>query len=462
VTGVPSPGGTLSGKLLSAPLHVRNAGPVASGPFRVGVFLSQNQSAGTGLLLATRDVPSLAPGSGVDLPVTLTVPDDVPQGQYFVVGQADLNGAVVESDETNNALASAVPFQVTRNLTKLTSVSASLSTAAVSPSCSSGLANLTLNLAGTLSLATQTGTTGQGTIVLSGPVSGGTVTFRGPFSATVNLDETVTISFTATVSGAFTGTATATGNGVIANGVVTADITSGLLTVTAPPLGSCPFTGTLTAAGQPVLFFSLLHFAQGGGFNGLTTPTPVYPLPITDFSLGLAAVFDPPVSPSTVTFSGPAGSGIAGVAAERRQPVTAGSFYETDTFSLAGRNLIGTWSVRYRGVDRTFTVANPQTEQRFVAMLPAVTLNAAQTHVVSISWVFKDRITGATVPAPADADAIQIEFTGFGIDYASPDFPRTVTSHTLPTPLPVVNLEFLYITFKDTLTGHFYVTTYTQ
>ena len=36
VTTVPAPGGTLSGKLVSAPLQVRNAGPVASGPFRRG------------------------------------------------------------------------------------------------------------------------------------------------------------------------------------------------------------------------------------------------------------------------------------------------------------------------------------------------------------------------------------------------------------------------------------------
>jgi hypothetical protein len=117
--------------------------------------------------------------------------------------------------------------------------------------------------------------------------------------------------------------------------------------------------------------------------------------------------------------------------------------------------------VRYRGVDRTFTVTDPQTEQRFVAMLPTVGLNAAQTHVVSVSWVFKNPTTGATVPAPDFADAIQVEFTGIGIDYASPDFPRTVSSHTLPTPLPVASLRFLYISFKDTVTGHFYVTTYT-
>jgi len=168
------------------------------------------------------------------------------------------------------------------------------------------------------------------------------------------------------------------------------------------------------------------------------------------------------VAPSTVTFTGPAGSGITSVAAERRQKTVAGYFYESDTMLSAGRTLIGNWSVRYRGATETFTVPNPDTTTRFVAMLPTVTLNAAQTHVTAISWIYKDRTTGATVPAPAYADAIQIEFNGFGIDYASPDFPRTVTSHTLPTPLPVANLNVLYISFKDAVTGHFYVTTYTQ
>jgi hypothetical protein len=427
------------------------------------VYLSTDPTPGTGTLVTTRDMPPLAAGAGADVPVSLALADDIPQGAYFMSAVVDVAGVVAETSEANNALASAVPFQVNRNLTKLRSVTAAFSTAVASPTCNGGLGGITLNLAGTLNLATQTGTTGQGTITLSGPVPGGTVTFNGPFSATVNLDETVTISFSATVTGAITGTATATGSGVITGGVVTADITSGLLTRITAPAGSCPFTGTLTAAGQPVMFFSLLHFAQGGGFDGLTTPTPVYPLPITQFSLGLAALFDTPQATSSVTFTGPAGSLVTNVPADRRAPVTAGSFYETDTMSVAGRNLIGNWSVRYRGVDRPFTVTDPQTATRFVAMLPTVILNAAQTHVTGVSWVFKNRLTGAAIfPAPAEADSIQIEFTGFGIDYASPDFPRTVTSLTLPTPLPIQNLEVMYISFKDTTTGHFYVTTYTQ
>jgi hypothetical protein len=36
------------------------------------------------------------------------------------------------------------------------------------------------------------------------------------------------------------------------------------------------------------------------------------------------------------------------------------------------------------------------------------------------------------------------------------------TTHTLPGPIPTGQLQELYISFKDTLTGNFYVTVYRQ
>jgi hypothetical protein len=482
VTGVPSPPGTLSGKILSSPLQVRNAGPVASGPYRVGVFLSQSPSSTSGaLLLAVRDMPSLPPGAGADIPLSINVPDGVPQGAYYMIGVADLPNVVLESDKANNALPSAVPFQVTRNLTKLSRVTAAFSTAPPSPTCTNALlSGQSIALTGTLALATQTGTTGQGTVTLSGTSAAGPVTFRGPFSATVNADETVNISFTAAVSGAFTGTATATGTGTITGGVLSTSV-NGQLTVTAPATlaGTCPFTGPLTAQGDIALFFSLLAFAEGGVLPaaatapapGNTTPSFLFPLAITEGSLGVAVLFDPapPIEPFAVRFTGPAGSGVVNVPADSRLDVTAGSFYETDTAPIAGRNLVGTWSVNYGGrFTRTFTVGNPEQEARFIAMLPTFTLDASR-RVTAVSWVFKDRRTGATVPAPPHADSIQVElvgsFSGIGSDpefgyYASPDFPRTTTTHTLPGLVPFSQINVVYISFKDTLTGNFYVTTY--
>jgi hypothetical protein len=117
--------------------------------------------------------------------------------------------------------------------------------------------------------------------------------------------------------------------------------------------------------------------------------------------------------------------------------------------------------VNYGGAVKTFVVPNPLAEQRFVAMLPTVTLNAAQTHILSVSWVYKDRRTGATVPAPLHADAIQVEIDPNG--YKSPDMSRAVFSHTFPAPgIALAEASVMYSSYKDTLTGNFYVTVYFQ
>ena len=70
VTTVQPPSNTLSGKIVSAPVQVRNAGLAASGPYRVGVYLSTDPTPGTGTLVAARDMPPLAAGAGADVPVS--------------------------------------------------------------------------------------------------------------------------------------------------------------------------------------------------------------------------------------------------------------------------------------------------------------------------------------------------------------------------------------------------------
>ena len=255
------------------------------------------------------------------------------------------------------------------------------------------------------------------------------------------------------------------------DGVLQANVAGTLLV---PLFPVCPFSGALTVTGQTTSFFSLLHFAQGGAFSipppgvNTSTPSPTYPLPITHVSAAFTVVFDPlpPVDEFLVRFTGPAGSGFANTPADNRQdfpdasnPVA--SFYETDTFPVAGRKLSGTWTVRYRNATQTFSVPDPEAEKRFVAMLPTVTLNAAQTHILSVSWVYKDRRTGVTVPAPLHADSIQVEIDPNG--YKSPDMPRTVFSHTFPAPgIPLSGAAVMYISYKDTLTGNFYVSVYCQ
>jgi hypothetical protein len=220
----------------------------------------------------------------------------------------------------------------------------------------------------------------------------------------------------------------------------------------------------VTFRGTQSFFFSLLFFADGGAFAGSTTPSPSYPLSIDAYSAGVIVLFDTtPASLSQVRFTGPPGSGMSNVQADIRQNFAAGNFYETDTFVLPATSLKGTWFVNYEGATNSFTVAEPEAAQRFVAMLPTVTLDS-QLRITRIDWVFKNRLTGAAVPAPMNADALQVELDGFGVHvYTSPNFTRGVTTTgPISPPIPVSQVTNLYISYKDTLTGNFYVTSYTR
>jgi subtilase family serine protease len=64
------------------------------------------------VLSGARSVPGLAPGAQASGSVTVTIPSATPPGAYRLLACADATGAVVESAETNNCLASATTLTV--------------------------------------------------------------------------------------------------------------------------------------------------------------------------------------------------------------------------------------------------------------------------------------------------------------------------------------------------------------
>jgi hypothetical protein len=486
VTSVGIPGETVSGKSVATPTIVINAGTVASPPYRVGLFLAKDDpTPGAGMLMAMKDMPALGPGASAAVPLSVAIPEDLSQGQYFISAVADVNGAIVDADRSNNTLVSDVPFRVNRNIGGFKTASATLSIApaagaparpAAASSCFVNQISpsaVTLNLSGSLTVAGQTSNTGQGTTVLKGNIvrsdTGavvGTGTLTGTFTAVINDSDiaTITVNFTLAVvpAGAVPAPPPATGrfttSGRVDRGELQTTLTSGSID------GCGPLSGTVTFRGTQSFFFSLLFFADGGAFAGSTTPSPSYPLSIDAYSAGVIVLFDTtPARLDQVRFTGPPGSGMSNAQADIRQNFAAGNFYETDTFVLPATSLKGTWFVNYEGATNSFTVAEPEAAQRFVAMLPTVTLDS-QLRITRIDWVFKNRLTGATVPAPMNADALQVELDGFGVHvYTSPNFTRGVTTTgPISPPIPVSQVTNLYISYKDTLTGNFYVTSYTR
>ncbi len=116
VTAVPDPPAfTRPGDALAATDTVGNPGSFAAGASVTRFFLSVDPARdGSDILLAgTRAVPSLAPGATSTGTVSVTVPAGIVLRDYYLLACADGDGAVRESDETNNCTAASAPVTVT-------------------------------------------------------------------------------------------------------------------------------------------------------------------------------------------------------------------------------------------------------------------------------------------------------------------------------------------------------------
>jgi hypothetical protein len=88
-----------------------------SGAFDVGLYLSPSISGLPDLnnltLLDTRHVLNLIPGASSPASDTVTIPASVTEGTYYLVAIADINGTVMEQDESNNSKATASTIAIT-------------------------------------------------------------------------------------------------------------------------------------------------------------------------------------------------------------------------------------------------------------------------------------------------------------------------------------------------------------
>jgi len=102
------------GQPLAVSADIKNEGPALAnaGSFRVGFYLSDEATPGTGTLLGAVNVPALAAGARITVSPKLTVPASVAAGGYFLIAVADLDNAIVESDKANNALASDATVEI--------------------------------------------------------------------------------------------------------------------------------------------------------------------------------------------------------------------------------------------------------------------------------------------------------------------------------------------------------------
>jgi subtilase family serine protease len=114
VTAVSVPATANPGKPITIATTVQNQGPVNAGPTTVGLFLSTDTGIdpATDRSLGTQSVPALLAGAFITVTTSVTIPADVPLGQYFIGALADPGTTVAEVAENNNLRLSAFAIKL--------------------------------------------------------------------------------------------------------------------------------------------------------------------------------------------------------------------------------------------------------------------------------------------------------------------------------------------------------------
>jgi hypothetical protein len=118
VTGVTFPADLVvkQGQIVSYQFQVKNTGEGDAQQFKLGFWLSSDPvlDAGDRVMFGPADIGAtmqqLAAGGSQSFLKSYKIPLDLPDGPYWMIGQVDVNGQVLEDDESNNTAVSAGPF----------------------------------------------------------------------------------------------------------------------------------------------------------------------------------------------------------------------------------------------------------------------------------------------------------------------------------------------------------------
>ena len=113
VSALTMPATGATGRPLAITNAVRNTGPAPAGPFTVRLYLSSDDALDGGdVLLGSRVVGGLAAGATSSVVTTVTIPAATAAADYHILAVVDALDQQVETDETNNVLASAAKLAI--------------------------------------------------------------------------------------------------------------------------------------------------------------------------------------------------------------------------------------------------------------------------------------------------------------------------------------------------------------
>ncbi|KAF0176667.1 MAG: Ig family protein [Limisphaerales bacterium] len=207
--------------------------------------------------------------------------------------------------------------------------------------------------------------------------------------------------------------------------------------------------------------FNFHFYAPGGNFGAGLTPTPGFPVALNSYSANFDtenARSNPP--PASVLFTGPNGSSLSSGPADAQNSNLG--YGEARFQSAVVFNPVvppgGAWTVNYHGSNLTFTVPAPQAASRLVIPVPTATLTGG--NLTSVSWVYKDATTGATLgqpPGHLTGVQVQVDVQGQGRVYNSENVPPGTTSVGGISGVVWNDVVNLFMVYDDSLGNHYVV-----
>ena len=205
--------------------------------------------------------------------------------------------------------------------------------------------------------------------------------------------------------------------------------------------------------------FNFHHYANAGGFGSGFTPATPFPVSLNSYSATFSAQNDTNYPPATnVFFTGPAGSGLSSTPADPANFRTnsGGADYQSPVVFSPAAAPGGIWTINYKGTNQAFNVPDPQASSRLV--VPSPTISVSGDIVQSVSWVYRDANTGATLGgAPSYLTRIQVQIEGVvgGRIYNSPNLTPPTTSHLLSSTVNWSNVSTINMAYDDSLGNHY-------
>ncbi|HEX3800743.1 MAG TPA: hypothetical protein VH413_18765 [Verrucomicrobiae bacterium] len=211
--------------------------------------------------------------------------------------------------------------------------------------------------------------------------------------------------------------------------------------------------------------FNFLEFADAGGFGGNFTPSVTFPVALDNYSANFGVKGDTnlPAAPN-VFFTGPAGSGLANSPADPANSSTNsdhgnGGNYQSAIISSPAIAPGGTWTVNYKGSNVMFSVPDPQAASHLVIPFPTATVSSGMLQ--SVSWVYRDATTGATLAGPpVFMTSIQLQVHGNSSAnelFDSDNLPPGTTNSAVTSSVTWSDVSGVSMAYNDSLGNNYII-----